>query len=239
MTAELLQDLMALWLTVKLALTTVTILLVIGLPLAWWISQYRGVMRPFIQALITLPLILPPTVLGFYLLLAFAPNSPLGQAWQTLTGAPFVFSYAGILVGSIIYSLPFVMQPLIVAFTQHGSHSSLQARTLGIPPSKHFLFLLLPAIKPAIVTGAVLGFAHTLGEFGLILMVGGNIPEQTQVVSIALYNHVEMLNYQRAHRLALIMLILSMLVLTLLFRYNKAAFSGVLMTQGSRARDAR
>jgi molybdate transport system permease protein len=216
-------DWLALIMTLKLALFTVIILFIIGLPIAWFLSRYTGRLQSFCEALITLPLVLPPTVLGFYLLIAFSPDTWLGQAWLGVTGQQFVFSFAGILVGSVIYSLPFVVQPLLQAFRQQGQQLMQTAQTLGIGKYSAIINLLLPAIKPSMISAATLGFAHTLGEFGLILMIGGNIPGETQVVSIALFNHVEMLDYAQAHSLAALLLVLSMLSLTLLYKYNASA----------------
>lgn len=213
----------AIWLTIKLATTTVLILLFIGLPFAWWLAHYRGKLKALIEALVALPLVLPPTVLGFYLLSAFSPNSFLGALWIDITGGQFVFSFGGILFGSIIYSLPFVVQPLLSAFSQLGTHVSSTIRTLGITPLRGFLFVILPIIKPSLISAATLGFAHTLGEFGLILMIGGNIPGETQVVSIALFNQVESLQYQQAHALSLFLLIVSLVSLTLLYKFNRQA----------------
>lgn len=210
----------AILLTLKLAVLTVLILFIVGLPLAWWLSRYRGPLQSVFEALITLPLILPPTVLGFYLLLAFAPNSLLGQTWLWLTGSQFVFSFGGILMGSVIYSLPFVVQPLLQSLRLHGTSLLISAQTLGISRKQAYVFVVLPAIKPSMISAATLGFAHTLGEFGLILMIGGNIPGETQVVSIALFNQVEMLNYQQAHSLAAMLLMFSFVSLILLYRYN-------------------
>jgi molybdate transport system permease protein len=166
-------------------------------------------------------LVLPPTVLGFYLLIAFSPNTWLGQTWLALTGSQFVFSFAGILFGSVIYSLPFVVQPLLQAFRTHGNRLVYTAETLGISPLKSVFYVLLPAMKASMISAATLGFAHTLGEFGLILMIGGNIPGETQVVSIALFNQVEMLNYQQAHQLAALLLLISLTSLILLYKFNK------------------
>jgi molybdate transport system permease protein len=210
----------AILLTLKLAALTVCILFIAGLPLAWWLSRYKGRLQPLFEALITLPLVLPPTVLGFYLLVAFSPDTWLGQGWLAITGTQFVFSFAGILVGSVIYSLPFVVQPLLQAFRVHGNILMHTAETLGIPRIKALVYVLLPAIKPSMISAATLGFAHTLGEFGLILMIGGNIPGETQVVSIALFNQVEMLNYNQAHTLAGLLLALSLFSLVLLYKYN-------------------
>ncbi|MFC3123137.1 molybdate ABC transporter permease subunit [Agaribacter flavus] len=214
-------DYSALGLTFTLASFTVIILLLMGLPLAWSLSRYKGKFKPLIEATIALPLVLPPTVLGFYLLLAFSPDTFIGALWLSVTGEQFVFSFAGILVGSIIYSMPFVFQPLVAAFEQHAETTIQRASTLGISRSKAVTLLLLPQIKPAIVTAITLGFAHTLGEFGLILMIGGNIPGETQVVSIALFNHVETLNYTSAHNLAMVLLGLSFIMLALLYRFNR------------------
>lgn len=219
-----LPDFTALLLTFKLALITVVVLLVLGIPFAWVISRYKGAFKPFIEAVIALPLVLPPTVLGFYLLIAFSPNSTLGSLWITVVGDQFVFSFAGILIGSIIYSTPFVLQPLIAAFEQQGEQTLQTTKTLGIPLFKGVLIFLLPSIKPAIITAATLGFAHTLGEFGLILMIGGNIPGETQVVSIALFNYVEMLDYESAHMLAGTLLLISFITLSLLYKFNKHNF---------------
>lgn len=214
-------DLQALWLTLKLALLTVVILLVVGIPVAWKLAQYQGAAKPIFEAVIALPLVLPPTVLGFYLLVAFSPDTWLGSTYQSITGEQLVFSFNGILIGSIIYSLPFVLQPLINAFSQLGVQYNQVAASLGMPAFKRFVFLIIPLIKPAIISAATLGFAHTLGEFGLVLLIGGNIPGETQVLSIALFNHVELLEYQQAHRLALILLAFSFVSLTLLYKFNR------------------
>ncbi|GAB55670.1 molybdate transport system permease protein [Glaciecola punicea ACAM 611] len=221
--SALLESWPAIWLTLKLATITVVILLLIGLPFAWWLAHYKGKLKPFFEALVALPLVLPPTVLGFYLLTAFSPNSYLGSLWITITGEQFIFSFNGILFGSIIYSLPFVIQPLLTAFSQLGTHVKLTISTLGISPIRGFLFIILPIIRPSIISAATLGFAHTLGEFGLILMIGGNIPGKTQVVSIALFNQVESLQYEQAHALSMFLLVISLVSLTLLYKFNRQA----------------
>lgn len=213
----------AIWLTLKLATVTVLVLLSIGLPFAWWLAHYKGRFKPFIEALVALPLVLPPTVLGFYLLTAFSPQSSLGGLWITLTGEQFIFSFSGILFGSIVYSLPFVVQPLLTAFSQLGEHTKATISTLGISPLRGFIFVILPIIRPSVISAATLGFAHTLGEFGLILMIGGNIPGKTQVVSIALFNQVESLQYAQAHALSLFLMLISLLSLTLLYKFNRQA----------------
>lgn len=213
----------AIWLTFKLAAMTVIILLSISLPVAWWLAHYQGRLKPVFEALIALPLVLPPTVLGFYLLTAFSPNTALGGLWASVVGEQFVFTFSGILFGSIVYSLPFVMQPLLAGFSQLGRQTRLTISTLGITPLKGFVFVILPIIRPSIISAATLGFAHTLGEFGLILMIGGNIPGETQVVSIALFNQVESLQYDQAHALSLFLLVVSLVSLTLLYRFNRHA----------------
>jgi molybdate transport system permease protein len=213
----------AIWLTFKLAAMTVIILLSISLPAAWWLAHYQGKLKPVFEALIALPLVLPPTVLGFYLLTAFSPNTALGGLWAKVIGEQFVFTFSGILFGSIVYSLPFVMQPLLAGFSQLGRQTRLTISTLGITPFKGFVFVILPIIRPSIIGAATLGFAHTLGEFGLILMIGGNIPGETQVVSIALFNQVESLQYDQAHALSLFLLVISLVSLTLLYRFNRHA----------------
>lgn len=213
----------AIWLTLKLAAMTVVILLIISLPFAWWLAKYQGRFKPLFEALIALPLVLPPTVLGFYLLTAFSPNTALGSLWINVVGEQFVFSFKGILFGSIVYSLPFVMQPLLTGFSQLAKQTSMTISTLGISRLNGFLFVILPIIRPSIISAITLGFAHTLGEFGLILMIGGNIPNETQVVSIALFNQVESLQYQQAHALSLCLLVFSLLSLTLLYKFNRQA----------------
>lgn len=218
-------DAQALWLTIKLASLTVIVLLLIGIPLAWSLTRYQGRLKPIFEALVALPLVLPPTVLGFYLLLAFSPDTWFGMFWVNLTGEQLVFSFSGILIGSLIYSLPFVVQPLMAGFSQLGHQYDQVASSLGVPPFKRFVFLILPLIKPSIISAATLGFAHTLGEFGLVLMIGGNIPGETQVLSIALYNHVEMLSYDKAHNLALLLLCFSFISLTLLYKFNKSFYT--------------
>ncbi|WP_448566014.1 molybdate ABC transporter permease subunit [Thalassotalea ganghwensis] len=214
-------DLTALWLTIKLASLTTLILLMVGVPFAWWLSRYHGRMRAIIETFIALPLVLPPTVLGFYLLIAFAPETWLGKSWLWLTGQQLAFSFTGILFASLIYSLPFVVQPLLANFSQLGVKYDQVASGLGLPPLKRMLLVSLPLAKPAIISAATLGFAHTLGEFGLVLMIGGNIPGETQVLSIALYNHVEAIEYQQAHALALTLILLSFISLFLLYRFNR------------------
>ena len=183
-------DLLAVWLTLKLAFLTVIILLIICLPSAWFLSRYQGRFKPIIEALITLPLVLPPTVLGFYLLIAFSPDTWFGALWLQTTGNQLVFSFTGILIGSLIYSLPFVMQPLLSGLSQLGKEFDAQEASMGIVKWKRFVCLLLPLFKPRIISAATVGFAHTIGAFGFVLMIGGNIPGETQVLSIEVSNHV-------------------------------------------------
>ena len=219
-------DLSALLLTLKLAAIVTILLLVIGIPLAWWLCRSRSWLRQPIAALITLPLILPPTVLGFYLLLAMGPEGPLGALTEMLGMQSLAFSFSGLVVGSLFYSLPFVVQPLQNAMESVGQRPLDVAATLGAGPFDRFFTVLLPLCRPGIITATVLGFAHTLGEFGVVLMIGGNIPGATQVLSVQLYEHVEALDYGSAHRLAAIMLLLSfgmMLVLQYLRRDDRSS----------------
>jgi molybdate transport system permease protein len=197
---------------------------VLGTPLAWWLAKRRSALRTSIEAIVALPLVLPPTVLGFYLLIAFAPQSGLGMFWQQVTGQSLAFTFSALVIGSILYSLPFVVQPLQAAFSR-VPHGLLQAAaTLGAPPLDQFLSVVLPLCKRSFITAASLGFAHTVGEFGVVLMIGGNIPGETQVVSIAIYDQVESLQYGNAHRLAAGLLLFSAVLLFLLYRGNRQSF---------------
>lgn len=209
-------DIQALYLTIKLAAVVTALLLVISLPLAWWLSRSRSWLRTPVAALISLPLVLPPTVLGFYLLLAMGPDGPIGQLTHSLGLDSLAFSFAGLVVGSLFYSLPFVVQPLQNAMAAIGRRPFEVAATLGASPVDQFFTVLLPLCRSGFISAAVLGFAHTLGEFGVVLMIGGNIPGETQVLSVQLYEHVEALDYGRAHRLAAVMLALSFATMLLL-----------------------
>ncbi len=209
-----------LWLTFKLASVTTFWLLLIGTPLAWWLSQKRSTLRTGIEALVALPLVLPPTVLGFYLLIAFAPQSTFGNLWQQTTGQPLAFTFSALVIGSIAYSLPFVVQPLQAAFQQLPRNLLDAAATLGASPRDQWTSIILPLCRKAFVGAASLGFAHTVGEFGVVLMIGGNIPGETQVLSIALYDQVEALNYQAAHLMSGGLLVFSFVMLFLLYRSN-------------------
>lgn len=216
-----LPDLSSLWLTGQLALIVTVILLIIGTPLAWWLSQTHTPMKPVIEALVALPLVLPPTVIGFYLLIAMNPGTGFGSFWLSLTGDTLTFSFAGLVIGSLLYSLPFMVQPLQSAFETSGKASMELAASLGASPLNAFFSVAVPASARGFLTAAVLSFAHTLGEFGVVLMVGGNIPGRTRTVSIAIYEHVETLNYGQAHALSLILLAVSFLVLLFVYSFNR------------------
>ena len=209
----------AAWVTGLLALTTTAILLVASPPLSWWIARTESKWRAPVEALVALPLVLPPTVLGFYLLLAMAPSGPLGAIAEAVAGAPLAFTFAGLVIGSIIYSLPFVTGPLTSAFRTTDGHLLEAAASLGVAPVVRFLRLVLPMHRKALVAAGVLGFAHTVGEFGIVLMIGGNIPGETRVLSIALFDRVEMLDYVGAHVIAGSLLVFSLAVLTFTYRW--------------------
>lgn len=210
----------AILLTLKLAFITSGLLLLIALPLAWYLANWQSKVKPLVMSVLALPLVLPPTVLGFYLLIAFSPQSALGQGWQSLTGSNLVFSFEGLVLGSVIYSLPFALQPLYSGFSQLDNRYLDVAKTLGFSASEAFIKIVLPLSKAPIVVALGLSFAHTIGEFGVVLMIGGNIPGETQVLSIALYEQVEALEYDNAHNLALALLIFSFVMLAALYRFN-------------------
>ena len=208
----------AVTLTLQLAATSTILLLILGTPLALWLSRQRGTTGAFIEALVALPLVLPPTVLGFYLLLMLAPDALPGRIWADVTGTQLAFSFPALVIGSVLYSMPFVVQPLQQAFSRVSQPLLDAAATLGANRRDQFFSVILPLSKRSIVVAAALGFAHTVGEFGVVLMIGGNIPGETQVLSIALYDHVEALDYDRAHRLAFGLVGFSLLLLFLLYR---------------------
>lgn len=214
-------DLLALGITLKLAFITTLILLIIGTPLAWWLSRSQWRYRFLLEAIIALPLVLPPTVLGFYLLLMLGQNGPLGGLLQSLGASPLAFSFSGLVIGSVVYSLPFVVQPLQDAFSAIGHRPLEVAATLRASPLDRFFTVVVPLARPGFLTGAVLGFAHTVGEFGVVLMIGGNIPGETQVVSIAIYDHVESLEYSNAHWLSGGLLLMSFLMLLAVYGFNR------------------
>jgi len=219
-------DLGAIWLTLKLASLTTLILLVLGTPLAWWLTRTRSWLRGPVGALVALPLVLPPTVIGFYLLLALGPHGWIGQATTALGLGTVVFSFTGLVIGSVVYSLPFVVQPLQNAFTAIGQRPLEVAATLRASPWVTFVHVVLPLAKPGFITASILGFAHTVGEFGVVLMIGGNIPDKTRVVSVQIFDHVEAMEYAQAHWLAGAMLVFSFLVLLMLYgpRRDKAGW---------------
>ncbi|MBC8381895.1 MAG: molybdate ABC transporter permease subunit [SAR92 clade bacterium] len=215
------QDLTALFVTLKLASVSTLVLLIIGTPLAWWLSRSQWRFKYIIEAIIALPLILPPTVLGFYLLISLGPNGPIGGLVDMLGGAPLAFTFTGLVIGSVFYSMPFVVQPLQNAFTAVGQRPLEVAATLRASPLDRFFTIAVPMAKPGFITASVLGFAHTLGEFGVVLMIGGNIPGSTQVASIAIYDHVEALEYGQAHWLAASLLLFSFLLLIIVYGTNR------------------
>ena len=206
-------ELQAIVLTVRLALTTTLILLLAGTPLAWWLARTRSWLRGPVGALVALPLVLPPVVIGFYLLVLMGPNGPVGRLTQSLGLGLLPFSFAGLVVGSVFYSLPFVVQPLQNAFEAIGERPLEAAATLRASPLDTFISVVLPLARPAYLTAAVMGFAHTVGEFGIVLMLGGNIPGKTRVLSVQIYDHVEALEYGQAHWLAGGLMVFSFVVL--------------------------
>jgi molybdate transport system permease protein len=214
-------DLTALAITLKLAAVSTVILLFIGLPIAWWLARTRNPIKPLVETLIALPLILPPTVIGFYLLLAFSPDSWLANGWQQLFGSSLAFSFSGLVIGSVIYSLPFVVQPMQSSYERIRTLDLLTAAALGANRLDRFVSLILPMTRRATIAAATLAFAHTMGEFGVVLMIGGNIPGETQVLSIALYDHVESLNYDSAHRIALTLLAFSFVSLLTIYAIDR------------------
>lgn len=216
-----LPDLSPLWLTLQLAAVTTVVLLALGTPLAWWLSQTRSRVKPVIEAITALPLVLPPTVLGFYLLILMSPRAPLGSFWVDVTGSTLTFSFTGLVIASALYSLPFAVQPLQAAFEALGRAPFELAATLRAGPLDRFFTIAVPMAKRGFLTAAVLSFAHTVGEFGVVLMVGGNIPGQTKVISIAIYEQVETINYADAHVLSAIMLVFAFVVLLFVYAMNR------------------
>ncbi len=214
-------DLLALITTLKMAALTTVILLVIGTPLAWFLAKMQSRFKVIIEAIVALPLVLPPTVLGFYLLIAFSPQYLPGQLWQQATGQQLAFSFSAIVIGSVLYSMPFVVQPLQKAFEQLGEPLLEASAMLGAGPMDRFFNIVLPITKASFITAASLGFAHTVGEFGVILMIGGNIPGETRVLSIALFDHVEAFDYAKAHVLAISLLAGSMVLLAAIYLLNR------------------
>ncbi len=216
----MLPELDALLLTAKLAGATTVILLVIGTPLAWWLANTTIKIKPVIEAIVALPIVLPSTVLGFYLLILFSPQSVVGGWWFEFTGTTLTFNFTGLVIASVISSFPFVVQPIQNAFESVGKNVMEAAYTLGAKPFDAFFTIAVPLAKRGFITGAVLGFAHTVGEFGVVLMVGGNIPGETRVASIAIYDHVESLEYAQAHMLSVILLVFAFATMLLMFLIN-------------------
>ncbi len=213
-------DLAAAALTLRLAGATTLVLLVVGTPIAWWLARTRSRLKPAVGAIVALPLVLPPTVIGFYLLVAMGPEGPLGRAMLFL-GLPLLpFTFWGLVVASVVYSMPFVVQPLQQAFEAIGETTLEAAATLRAGAWDRFLHVALPLARPGLLTAIVLGFAHTMGEFGVVLMIGGNIPGQTRVLSVLIFDHVEALDYAPAHALSAALLGFSFVVLLLLYALN-------------------
>lgn len=214
-------DLGPLWLTLKLAAAATVVLLIIGAPLAWWLANTRSALKPVVEALTALPIVLPPTVIGFYLLILMSPNSSVGRFWVEVTGSTLTFSFAGLLIASVVYSAPFMVQPLQSAFEAVGRGPMEAAATLRASPLDAFFNVAVPLSARGFLTACVLTFTHTIGEFGVVLMVGGNIPGETKVISIAIYEHVETLRYSEAHQLSAGLLIFSFVVLFVVYAVNR------------------
>lgn len=222
-------DISAIWLTLRLATTVTLLLLIIGTPIAWWLARTQSWLKGPIATIVALPLVLPPTVLGFYLLIAMGPNGFIGEFTQSLGLGTLPFTFWGLVVASIIYSMPFVVQPIQNAMEAIGDRPLEVAATLRAGPIDRFFTIVLPLAKPGFITASILGFAHTIGEFGVILMIGGNIPDETRVVSVQVYDHVESLEYAQAHSLSALLLVFSFVVLlTLYWSQRKSATVGVM-----------
>ena len=210
-------DLTAIWLTLRLATTVTLVLLVIGTPIAWWLARSRAWWKSIVAAVVALPLVLPPTVLGFYFLIAMGPQGPIGELTNALGLGTLAFSFWGLVIASVVYSMPFVVQPLQNSMQALGDRPLEVAATLRAGPWDRFFTVVVPLAKPGFITASILGFAHTVGEFGVVLMIGGNIPGSTRVVSVQVYDHVEALEYAQAHNLAAILVAFSFAVLTALY----------------------
>lgn len=214
-------DIGAIWLSLKLASVVTLLLLFIGTPIAWWLVNTRSRWKAVVSAVVALPLILPPTVLGFYLLIAMGPQGPVGKLTQSLGIGLLPFTFPGLVVASLLYSLPFVVQPIQNAMQAIGARPLEVAATLRASPLDRFFSVVLPLAKPGFVTAAILGFAHTIGEFGIVLMIGGNIPDETRMVSVQIYDHVEALQYAQAHALSGLMVVFAFVVLLGLYLSQK------------------
>jgi len=210
-----------LWLSFELALTTMLLLLLIAMPLAWFLAFTRMRGRGVLEAVFAMPLVLPPTVLGYFVLVAIGGKSPVGQWYQAVFGSTFAFSFAGLVFASILYSLPFAVQPMQNAFEGLDRKLMEVSRTLGLNEWQSFFRVILPGARVGVMTGAVLAFAHTVGEFGVVLMIGGSIPGKTKVASIAIYEHVENMEYGEANAMALVLLAFSFVVLSVVYHYNR------------------
>lgn len=219
-------DWQAFWLTIRLATVVTLILLVLGMPVAYWIAFSRWRWRFLIESVVALPIVLPPTVLGFYVLIALGSRSPLGRWWQAATGHTLAFTFAGLVIGSVLYSLPFAVQPFAASFSQVDSRLISASATLGASRLRTFLRVVLPLSTSGVLTGIALTFAHTMGEFGVVLMVGGNIPHVTRTVSIDIYDQVEALNYAAANQTALVLLAISFFSLCLVYGINRKSWAG-------------
>jgi molybdate transport system permease protein len=214
-------------LSLALAGVTTVILLLLGTPLAWWLSRTNSRLKPTLEAVTALPLVLPPTVLGFYFLIALGPASPIGRFWMTATGEALTFSFSGLVIASVFYSLPFMVQPLQNAFESIGRGPLEAAASLRARPLDSFFSVVVPLSRRSFLTAAILSFAHTIGEFGVVLMVGGNIPGKTRVISIAIYEHVESLDYAEAHVLSAGLIVFSFLTLLFVYTWRRGVRVGV------------
>jgi len=211
----------AFWLTVRLAVVVSALLIAIGIPIAYWLTYSRWRWKFLVEAVIALPIVLPPTVLGFYVLMALGSRSPLGRWWESLTGHTLAFTFEGLMIGSVLYSLPFAVQPFAASFAAVDSKLLRASASLGQSPLQTFRRVVLPLSRAGLVTGFALSFAHTLGEFGIVLMVGGNIPGMTRTISIDIYDQVQAGNYAAANHTALVLLIISFIVLSLVYGLNR------------------
>ena len=218
-------DWQAFWLTTRLAVLVATTLVVVGLPIAYWIAYSRWRWKFLVEAVVALPIVLPPTVLGLYVLMAIGSHSPLGKWWQSLTGHTLAFTFEGLVIGSIVYSLPFAVQPFAAAFASVDSRLIAASSTLGVSKFKTFFRVILPLSVPGLVTGVALSFAHTMGEFGVVLMVGGNIPGVTRTVSIAIYDRVQAFDFAAANQTAAALLVLSFLLLSVVYAVNRKVWT--------------
>jgi molybdate transport system permease protein len=214
-------DWQAFWLTIRLAIVVAAVLVMLGMPVAYWITFSRWRWKFLAEAVVALPIVLPPTVLGFYVLVALGPRSPIGRWWQALSGHSLAFTFEGLVIGSIIYSLPFAVQPFAASFSAVDSKLLAASATLGASRWRTFFRIIVPLSVPGIVTGIALSFAHTIGEFGVVLMVGGNIPGVTRTVSIDIYDQVQQLNYTAANQTALVLVVIAMAILSCVYALNR------------------